>query len=328
VARHRQNEDDQTMLLPQTVEQSAASERAVRRQVPRRLIILAVAGVVLAGSGPVAWILAHQSGAPELAAPSVSGTPGRSNFVVEGLGEVSPAASTSAPVSPRLSPSVRLPSPSSSPSNQVLFLPLLAHYEFNEASGNSAADASGGGKTAAVAGAAAFVPGKVGNAVDFNAAGQYVSLPAGLLSTTREFTVATWVRLDTIGTWSRLFDFGTGTTINMFFTPRSDAGTARFAITTGGSAKQERINAPAPLPVGAWTHVAVTISGGTGILYINRAEVARTSGMMLTPASLGNTTQNWIGRSQYTADPYLDGKVDDLRFYSRALSAAELATLP
>jgi hypothetical protein len=50
--------------------------------------------------------------------------------------------------------------------------------------------------------------------------------------------------------------------------------------------------------------------------------------MTLTGASLGNTTQNWIGRSQYQADPYLDGKVDDLRIYSRALSAAELATLP
>ncbi len=327
MARHRQNEDDLTMLLPQTVEQSAASERAVRRRVPRRLIILAVAAVVLAASGPTAWILSHQPDPAQLSAP-VAGTPGRSNVVVEGLGEVSPAASSAPPVSPRLPPSTRPPSPSSAATTQVLSLPLLAHYPFNEASGTSTADASGNGKAATVAGPAAFVAGRVGNAVDFNAAGQYVSLPAGILGTASEFTVALWVHLDTIGTWSRVFDFGTGTTIYMFLTPRSDAGTARFAITTGGSGKQERINAPAPLPVGTWTHVAVTISAGTGILYLNRIEVARTTGMMLTPAGLGSTTQNWIGRSQYSADPYLDGKVDDLRLYTRALSPAELATLP
>jgi uncharacterized protein len=33
-----------------------------------------------------------------------------------------------------------------------------------------------------------------------------------------------------------------------------------------------------------------------------------------------------VGRSQY-ADPYLDGAVDDLRVYSRALTATEIAGL-
>lgn len=63
-------------------------------------------------------------------------------------------------------------------------------------------------------------------------------------------------------------------------------------------------------------------------LYLNRAEVARTAGMTLTPASLGSTTNNWIGRSQYAADPYLDGIVDDIRVHKRALSAGEIAALP
>ena len=113
----------------------------------------------------------------------------------------------------------------------------------------------------------------------------------------------------------------------MFLTPRSSTGTARFAITTSGSGGEQRINAPAALPTGAWTHVAVTLAGGVGILYVNRAEVARTSALTLTPASLGSTTQNWIGRSQYSGDPYLDGAVDDFRIYSRALSASEIAAL-
>lgn len=42
---------------------------------------------------------------------------------------------------------------------------------------------------------------------------------------------------------------------------------------------------------------------------------------------LGNTTQNWIGRSQLPNDTYLDGNPDDFCIYNRALSSAEVATL-
>ncbi|HSB02319.1 MAG TPA: LamG-like jellyroll fold domain-containing protein [Anaerolineales bacterium] len=42
---------------------------------------------------------------------------------------------------------------------------------------------------------------------------------------------------------------------------------------------------------------------------------------------LGSTTQNWIGRSEYSSDPYLNGAIDEFRIYSRALSAAEVLAL-
>ncbi len=48
--------------------------------------------------------------------------------------------------------------------------------------------------------------------------------------------------------------------------------------------------------------------------------------MTLRPSDLGATTQNWIGRSQYS-DPYLNGRVDDFRLYAGALSATEIAAL-
>jgi uncharacterized protein len=205
--------------------------------------------------------------------------------------------------------------------------PFVAHYKFDETSGTSAADATGNGRTASVNGGATFVAGRTGNAVNLSGTSQYVALPSGILAGASSFSVATWVRLDTIANWARLFDFGTGTTANMFFVPRSGSGTARFAITSSGAGGEQRINAPAALATGAWTHVAVTLSGGTGILYINGAEVARTTGMTLTPASLGSTTQNWIGRSQYSGDPFLDGAVDSFRVYSRSLTAAEVSDL-
>ena len=49
--------------------------------------------------------------------------------------------------------------------------------------------------------------------------------------------------------------------------------------------------------------------------------------LVLRPSSLGNTINNWIARSAYTADPYFAGLIDDFRVYARALSPSEITTL-
>jgi DUF1680 family protein len=167
--------------------------------------------------------------------------------------------------------------------------------------------------------------GRIGNAVKLNGNGQYVSLPAGIARDLTDFTIALWVNPAAITTWSRIFDFGTGTTRYMFLT--ASAGSApRFAISTGGSGAEQRVNGTGPLPAGQWTHVAVTLSGGTGTLYVNGAPVAANTAMTLTPASLGATGNNWIGRSQF-GDPFLNAAVDDVHLYDRALGAAEVQAL-
>jgi hypothetical protein len=45
------------------------------------------------------------------------------------------------------------------------------------------------------------------------------------------------------------------------------------------------------------------------------------------PQDLGQTTQNWLGRSQYEDDAYFSGYLADLSIYSRALSPAEIRYL-
>ncbi|MDT7789377.1 MAG: uncharacterized protein QOF58_7796, partial [Pseudonocardiales bacterium] len=188
----------------------------------------------------------------------------------------------------------------------------------------NANDASGNGLTATLAGGAAWTTGRSGGAVDLSGSGAHVVLPSGLLAGALACTIATWVRLDTLTTWSRVFDFGSGTGNYAFLTPRSSAGGVRFVITSGGAGAEQQINAPTALPQGVWTHVAVTQNGDLGVLYVNGAEVARNTAMT---ARIGSTTQNWIGRSQYANDPYLDGAVDSFRVYGRALTAAEVANL-
>ena len=158
-------------------------------------------------------------------------------------------------------------------------------------------------------------------------ANAYASLPAGVLSTLNDFTITTWVKMDALVNWMRIFDFGNGTNNYLFFTPQvsvtSGKSTVRYAIKNGGGEQQVSYNYTFPL--NTWTHFAITQSGNTCRLYINGTLVATNTGVTIKPAALGSTTQNYLGKSQFTADPNLKGKIDEFRIYNRALTAAEIA---
>ena len=198
---------------------------------------------------------------------------------------------------------------------------LHAHLKFDETSGASAADATGNGWTGTLVNGALRAAGISGNAIDLDGTNDHVRLPTGVVNGLTRASIAAWVRLDAISNWARVFDFGSGASVNMFFAPRSGITSLPvLAITTAGNGGEQRINSSVAMVTNAWTHVAVTLGGGSGVLYINGVEVGRNDAMTLTPSSLGSTTQNYIGRSQY-ADPYLNGRVDDLRIYDDVLSS-------
>jgi alpha-L-arabinofuranosidase len=174
------------------------------------------------------------------------------------------------------------------------------------------------------------VPGKFGGALQLNGGSpaSYVLLPQAIVGGLTDFTVAGWVNPATTPNWARLFDFGTGETEYMFLTV-SAGGTnnPRFAITVSGNGNEQRLDAPDPLPLNTWTHLAVTLSGTTGTLYVNGAAVATNTSMTLNPSSLPVTTNDYIGKSQFPPDPSLDATVDEFQIWNRALSAAEVQSL-
>nr|WP_246183198.1 DUF5695 domain-containing protein [Paenibacillus methanolicus] len=203
---------------------------------------------------------------------------------------------------------------------------LVAHYNMNETSGGTAADSSGNGKHAAVTGGT-WTAGKAGNGLSLNGTTSYASLPNGIVGGLNDFTISTWVKVTSHNDWARIFDFGTGTTSYMFLAPQTGGGGGmRFAISTSGNGSEQLITAPTPLATGVWKHVAVTLSGTTGILYVDGVEAARNNAMTLKPSSLGATNLNYLGKSNW-GDPNLNGVVDEFKIFNRALSAAEIAAL-
>lgn len=201
------------------------------------------------------------------------------------------------------------------------------YLKFDETSGTTAADSSGNGLSGTLVNGGTWVSGKVDNAVSLSG-NAHVVIPSGVVSAMTDFTVAAWVKLNSISNWARLFDFGSGTSSYMFLTPQNGGtGSVRFAILTSGGVGEQVIDGAAPLATGTWTHVAVTLSGSTGTLFVNGTPVGMNVAMTYNPAALSITTQNYIGRSQFGADPYLDGLVDDFRIYNRALDPSEIADL-
>jgi hypothetical protein len=94
-----------------------------------------------------------------------------------------------------------------------------------------------------------------------------------------------------------------------------------------GNGDEQRLDARDPLPLGTWTHLAVTLSGMTGTLYVNGTAVATNTSMTLNPSSLPVTTNDYVGKSQFPPDPSLDATVDEFQIWNSGLSAAQVQSL-
>ncbi len=197
---------------------------------------------------------------------------------------------------------------------------------FNENSGTTATDSSGNLHNAVLNNGATWGTGKTGSAVQLDGVNDYVSLPANLVTDLSDFSISAWVNLNSAATWSRIFDFGDNRGRWMFLTPRNGGGVVEFATSTTYGYNKQWLTGTAAIPTNQWVHVAVTMSDRVGRLYINGVLVGSNPNMTFPPFEIGDTTNNWLGRSQF-ADPYLNGKIDDFQITRGAMTSGEVYSL-
>lgn len=158
-----------------------------------------------------------------------------------------------------------------------------------------------------------------GSALNLDGASGYAQAANGVWFN-GNFTVEAWVFARSYNNWSRLIDFANGPDNNNVFLALS-AGTSGFPIfgvyTSGGPSFQ----ANTQLPTNQWVHLAATLNGTTGTIYINGNPVG--SGTLNIPPNVVRTI-NYIGRSNYDGDGYANALFDDIRIWNVAKSQTQI----
>ena len=201
---------------------------------------------------------------------------------------------------------------------------LVGWWKFDDGSGTTAVDSSGRGNHGEIFGGTEWVAGNHGGALKLDGQDGYVDLPIGsLIASMDSTTIATWVNFSNAGgPWQRIFDFGNGPPTYIFLCARMGTAEPMHLAIQADDQGHTDFDSPEILPTG-WHHVAAVITSGSMQLYLDGLEIA--SGNAVTvPSDLGNTPNNWLGRSQFTADGYFNGSLDDFRIYNEALPQEEI----
>ena len=208
---------------------------------------------------------------------------------------------------------------------------LFAAYDFDQAHDSQALDRVGVTHGYLRGGPAWLAAdGKRAGALSFDGVDDAVVLERSV-SDLREITVMAWVKRNGGPANQPVFHFGASSSRRMFLTPDNGSGQAQFTIQNGGAVQSLTLSNA--LPVGVWTHVALTLSNATtGRLYLN-GELAAEGPITLTPDQLNaandNTTpqHNYLARGAGDSLPFFRGAIDGVRIYTGALTGGEIAAL-
>ena len=223
------------------------------------------------------------------------------------------------------------PTPASTPA-------LSGHWTFDEGSGTTAADSVSPGHPLTLQGGAGWAPGTVGpSALSLSGDGEYAQSTGPVVDTTQSFTVSAWVYLDNANGYQTFVSQDgapaaqqTGSDISGFFLQlRGD--THQFAFTLpayDSTAANATIATDAdviPQPDEWYELTGVyNAANATASLYVN-GHLAQTVSRVPNWSATGPLA---VGRSLFATDTdFTSGRVDDVRTYSGALGASQVAAL-
>ena len=222
---------------------------------------------------------------------------------------------------------------------------LIGYYAFEEGSGTATeddsigTDADGILKNGATFGAPSPAPGSTFSA-EFDGTNDFIDLgnPTKYQNLTGAMTLSAWVYVDSYTASGRIVTKGgngtnRGWSLNIEFNG-GGAPEASFQIATSASVLATVETLPLnPMPTGTWYHLAGVFtpdsvadanSDGTLAIYVNGVLA---NSKTTSAGSQHNSTANVaIGARSDGTVPF-DGRIDDVRIYDQALSAADIAAL-
>jgi glucose/arabinose dehydrogenase len=196
---------------------------------------------------------------------------------------------------------------------------LVAAWGFEETSGTTVTDVSGGGHTGTISGAARSTSGRFGRALSFDGVNDWVTVPdANTLDLTTGLTMSAWVNPTALGTMWRtvLIKEQPGGLIYALYAGNGTSKPAGHVFTTA----ELRASGPANTAPNTWTHLAVTWNGTTIRTFVNGAEVASAPAPGVVRTSTGALR---IGGTAVWTE-WFSGLIDEVRLYGRALTPAEI----
>ncbi|MHC4330539.1 MAG: LamG domain-containing protein, partial [Planctomycetota bacterium] len=194
---------------------------------------------------------------------------------------------------------------------------LVAHWRFDETSGTTAFDASGNGHDGTIMGDPQWVPGKLGGALEFDGAGDYVDCGASPdYEIAVNITIACWIKVDVFDkNWQAII-----TTSDSSWRVHRSSSTNNIAWGSSGLSPTD-LTGTTDVSTGEWFHVAAVYNGAQKLLYIN-------GNLDASSDSTGNISVSsmpvYIGENSGATGRFWDGLIDDVRIYKRALAETEL----
>lgn len=215
---------------------------------------------------------------------------------------------------------------------------IAGYWKFDESSGNAADSVNS--NTLTNVNTAVYSAGEINNGVDLESTlSQYLFCADNIpLSITGDLTISVWVKLESAPTGTFYFvcskdDFGSPSNLVSYFLDVNGASAVmRFGVSdTGSPSRETTASSTTGVSTGIWTHIAVvyTASTGTCKFYKNGAYLTGEDGSALR-TSIADTAQEFmVGTVENNGTPfsYLDGMIDELGVWARALSDAEITSL-
>jgi hypothetical protein len=208
---------------------------------------------------------------------------------------------------------------------------LVGYWSFDEGTGATAADSSGHGNNGSLQSGATWGPGKVGShSLALRVAGAFVDVPTAVFDTTRPYTVSAWANMTRfVGGSSSHYCIASidGNAISGFYFAFHGDGYAALTLypSDGVAGVPHEALSRATIAAGTWHYLTGVFDGGNVALYVDGA-LNNTTPVPAPWAARGHTV---FGRSKWNgmSTDYIVASIDEVRMYSRALTAAEIQAL-